>query len=407
MNGPRFPGVFGWLVRDTFKQAAASGLGWAALVLTTVATMVCLSAETHGPKEFKGEDGEPAEILPADDIEAPKADKEKSVTVARNRLTLLFGRLEVPLSRDGVDAVRFFHYTLASGMAETLGVFLALIGTASFLPTFLQPSNVIVLLAKPTPRWLLLAGKYAGVMLFVALHATLFAVTTWTALGMRTGVWNTTYLTAVPLLLVQFASFFGFSAVLATVFRSTVVSALGALLCWAACLGVNAAHHAMVAGPAPVKSAMLAPSAPTKGAVKKEPEVIKEWLPPPLDAKPAKRAEKTLEARLREAGNDPATGLDRQPAPSGRIPGAAPKPTYNPSLVAVVKVCYTMLPKPLDFGYVIFDELKAGDFVAMPPHYESLKAQGAIDLRWSVLTSLAFAGFLLLAACQQFTSTDY
>jgi hypothetical protein len=56
---------------------------------------------------------------------------------------------------------------------------------------------------------------------------------------------------------------------------------------------------------------------------------------------------------------------------------------------------------------VIFDELKTGEYVATPPHYETFRTRGAIDLRWSVLTSPAFAGFMLPAACQQFASTDY
>ena len=42
--------------------------------------------------------------------------------------------------------------TLAGVVADTAGVLLALLWTAGFLPTFLEPAAVTVLLAKPAPR---------------------------------------------------------------------------------------------------------------------------------------------------------------------------------------------------------------------------------------------------------------
>ena len=52
-------------------------------------------------------------------------------------------------------------------MADTLGLMLTLIWTAGFLPSFLEGRNICVLLAKPAPRWVLLVGKYVGVLAFV------------------------------------------------------------------------------------------------------------------------------------------------------------------------------------------------------------------------------------------------
>src|SRR5437764_1178461 len=82
---------------------------------------------------------------------------------------------------------------------------------------------VSVLLAKPTPRWMLLAGKYVGVLAFVLVHAMLFVGGTWLAIGVRTQVWDASYLYAIPLLLLHFAVFFSVSLLLAVCTRSTVV----------------------------------------------------------------------------------------------------------------------------------------------------------------------------------------
>ena len=139
---------------------------------------------------------------------------------------------------------------LAAGVADTLGLLLTLIWTAGFLPGFLAPQAVAVLLAKPVPRWTLLAGKYIGVLAFVLAQAAYFVGGTWLALGLRTGVWDPTYLLSIPLLLLQFAVFFSFSLLLAVCSRSTVVCVSGSIAFWAVCWAINFGRHAVMASPA-------------------------------------------------------------------------------------------------------------------------------------------------------------
>jgi ABC-type transport system involved in multi-copper enzyme maturation permease subunit len=107
-----------------------------------------------------------------------------------------------------------------------------------------------VLLTKPVPRWTLLAGKCAGVLTFVGLQALFFVGGTWLALAARTGVWDPTYLLCVPLLVLHFAVFFSFSALLAVLTRSTVIGAFGSVLFWLACCGLNFGRDAAVVGTA-------------------------------------------------------------------------------------------------------------------------------------------------------------
>ena len=58
------------------------------------------------------------------------------------------------------------------------------------------------------PRWSLLAGKFLGVLVFVAAQNALFVGGTWLALGVRTSVWDPTYFLCIPMLLLHFAVFF-------------------------------------------------------------------------------------------------------------------------------------------------------------------------------------------------------
>jgi ABC-type transport system involved in multi-copper enzyme maturation permease subunit len=149
----------------------------------------------------------------------------------------------VPLGRDARSAVHFLELILAGGVADTLGLLLALVWTAGFLPSFLDPRSVSVLLAKPTPRWCLLIGKYVGVLTFVGVQATIFVGGTWLAIGSKTGIWDGSYLLSVPLLLLHFSIFFGFSLLLAVCTRSTVSCVFGSIAFWAICWGMNYGRH--------------------------------------------------------------------------------------------------------------------------------------------------------------------
>jgi ABC-type transport system involved in multi-copper enzyme maturation permease subunit len=233
-----------WLVRDTFRQSRATGIGWLLAGISTIAILVCLSASVTGPKSL-GPKGDNAEFLSRRDAEAHDAHKLaiSGVAVADGTLRLAFGAIRVPVARDTHSAVQFLELVLSAGVADTLGLLLTLIWTAGFLPAFLDSRAVAVLLAKPVPRGGLLLGKYVGVLAFVLVQAAYFVGGTWLALGARTGIWDPTYLLSVPLLLLHFAVFFSVSLLLAVLFRSTVVSVFGSIAFWGLSWGINYGRH--------------------------------------------------------------------------------------------------------------------------------------------------------------------
>jgi hypothetical protein len=240
--------VIGWLVRDTFRQSLAHGVFWILLTVSLVCIALCASVAVEAPASLAGE-GQNADFLPRHDPDA--GDRERAaksgVTIVEGKMTIGFGTVELPLARDARGAVHFLQLLLACGVADTCGLLLALIWTAGFLPGFLEGRNVAVLLAKPASRWLLAGGKFTGVLAFVLAHALLFVGGTWLALGLKTGIWDTTYLWCVPLLLIHFAVFFSFSMVLAVTSRSTVVCVFGSIVFWLVCWGMNFGRHALLA----------------------------------------------------------------------------------------------------------------------------------------------------------------
>jgi ABC-type transport system involved in multi-copper enzyme maturation permease subunit len=138
-----------------------------------------------------------------------------------------------------------WQFLLSGVVADTIGVLLTLVWTASFLPSFLDPQAASVLLVKPTSRATLLVSRFVGVVLYVAMMAAIFVAATWIAMGIRTGEWNLHYWISVPLLVGHFAVFFAFSALLAVMSRNTTVCIVGTLLFWLLCWAMNYGRHVL------------------------------------------------------------------------------------------------------------------------------------------------------------------
>lgn len=366
-----------WLVRDTFRQAAASRIAWVMTVVIGAVILLCLSAGVAGePPKAEVPPDHPREFVPKG--EAARLQEyvaDRTVNVIGGDLTLLFGAVHVPIHRDRERAVRQVQLVLAGWVADTAGVLLALVCTAGFLPAFLEPSSATVLLAKPVPRWSLLVGKFLGVLLFVLVLATVFVLGTWVALGLRTQVWDMHYLFSLPLLMLHFAVFFSFSVFMAVWTRSTIACIFGTLLFWLVCWGINFGHHHYLARrldetryqPRPPELLVLAP-APTAG----------------------------LPFSLPWAGLS-VVGQANPPR----------EPAVTPASSALLALGYWVMPKPADLVNLMFASLRAERYFGEMHEYTVLKKHGALDFGLSVLTSLLFMVVLLGIAGYEFVNAEY
>jgi len=120
-----------------------------------------------------------------------------------------------------------------------LAVILALIATADFLPTLMQPGVIEVAVSKPLPRWQLFLGKYIGSLMFFFVHAVIFVGLTFLVLGFRWGAWIPAYLLSIPLTVLLFSYLYCVSALVAVITRSTITAILLALGAWVAFAGVQ------------------------------------------------------------------------------------------------------------------------------------------------------------------------
>ena len=131
-------------------------------------------------------------------------------------------------------------------MADTLGLMLALIWTAGFLPGFLDARSISVLLAKPAPRWVLICRQVpgrAGLRAVQCRAVRRAAPGRPSACGPDFGTRPTCW--SIPLLLLHFSIFFGFSVLLAVCTRSAVVCVFGSLVFWCVAWSMNFGRHAL------------------------------------------------------------------------------------------------------------------------------------------------------------------
>jgi len=366
-----------WLIRDTFRQSAASRIAWVMTVVIGMVILLCLSAGISGqPTPNKLDPRYTREWLPQKAAEKVKGYMPGTgIDIISGDMTLLFGAIRLPMHRTRVESVRQMQLILAGWVADTAGVLLALVCTAGFLPSFLEPSSATVLLAKPVPRWSLLAGKFLGVLLFVLVQATIFVLGTWAALGLKTNVWDMNYLFSIPLLMLHFSVFFSFSTLLAVWTRSTIACIFGTLLFWVMCWGMNFGHHHFLARQLDDTRYRVKP------------------------------AELLVLAPATDAGlpfNLPWVGLGVCGQSSSDR-----EPPVTPASSLLMEVGYWTMPKPTDMVNLMFDALQTERYFGEMPQYTILKQKGALDFGLSILTSLLFMFVMLGIAGYEFVYAEY
>lgn len=121
----------------------------------------------------------------------------------------------------------------------TLGVFAAVLVTASIMPQTFEAGAIDLLLSKPISRSLLYFTKYLGGCAFTAINALYMIAGLWLIVGLRFGIWSPRLWLCVPLFLFLFAIYYSISALAGAVWRNAIISVVITILFWGACFSVG------------------------------------------------------------------------------------------------------------------------------------------------------------------------
>ena len=82
-------------------------------------------------------------------------------------------------------------------------------------------------------------------------------------------------------------------------------------------------------------------------------------------------------------------------------------PQMAETLTRTADIGYWVLPKPADFGLILYDTLDADRFTTPWVELRCVQERGLFHPVWAVVSSLAFAAGLLAVAIYEFTHDDY
>ncbi len=127
-------------------------------------------------------------------------------------------------------------------IAAPLGIFTAILVTASIIPNMFDAGSVNLLFSKPIHRWLLYLSKFAGGCWFVLICATYLITGIWGLIGLRLGIWHPTLLYVIPVLTFLFAVYYSVSALAGIIWRNSIMCIVSAIVFWAVCLLLGVIH---------------------------------------------------------------------------------------------------------------------------------------------------------------------
>jgi len=148
-------------------------------------------------------------------------------------LHILFGVWKVPLRHEPRGAfILVIQSLLVNAAAGMVGMVIAIIVTAGFIPNMLRKGTVDFLLVKPISRATLLIYKYLGGLIFVFFNAVVLVGSTWLAFGFTTNNWSGWYLLSALVLTGYFAILYSFSVLIGVLTRSMLASVLLTIGLW-------------------------------------------------------------------------------------------------------------------------------------------------------------------------------
>ncbi len=124
-----------------------------------------------------------------------------------------------------------------------VGIFVAILVTASIVPQMFASGEIDLLLSKPVHRWALFLTKFVGGCAFALVMTGYFVLGVWLILGIRHGVWDPKLLLAIPIFLFVFAVYYAVSAAAGAVYRSTLIAIIASIVFWLCGFIVGTAHE--------------------------------------------------------------------------------------------------------------------------------------------------------------------
>ncbi len=103
------------------------------------------------------------------------------------------------------------------GLVVLIGSFV----TTGFITSIMEKGTIDLLLSKPVPRWLYVAGRYSGAVLIILAEVAYLILGLWLVGGISLGAWDANFLWAIPIITLGFAGVYAVIALFGILTRSS------------------------------------------------------------------------------------------------------------------------------------------------------------------------------------------
>jgi ABC-type transport system involved in multi-copper enzyme maturation permease subunit len=117
-----------------------------------------------------------------------------------------------------------FVGTLIAGFLYFFTVCIGIFATAGLVTSIMEKGTIDLLLSKPVPRWLYIAGRYLGAVCIIFAEVAYFVLGLWIAAGFSFGSWSPRFLIAIPFVTLGFAGIFAVVTLVGVLWRSSWLS---------------------------------------------------------------------------------------------------------------------------------------------------------------------------------------
>ncbi len=108
-----------------------------------------------------------------------------------------------------------------SSILLVICIFLGVFVTAGFITSIMEKGSIDLLLSKPVPRWLYIAGRYTGAVLIIFAEVAYLIFGLWLVAGFSLGAWSPAFLMNILILTLAFAGVYSLVTLFGVLTRSS------------------------------------------------------------------------------------------------------------------------------------------------------------------------------------------
>lgn len=237
-----FPGLIQALhcfLRETFRLALASRLFL--LLILFSGSILFMAATVRFSNIPSLSETKTAERIPLDEaVRLGQFEIQQDGTpIIQGEIRLFFGTIRIPWNKYRENAVLFLESLLAFFLADWAGLILALVFTAAIVPDFLRSGWWDLLRLHQRSTWVIILIKLISILILYLSFTSLTLLLCWLTLNLATNSWHPAFLWAIPILAIQFSSFYPISVFLAVWTKNTSATLFGTMAFWGICWLVN------------------------------------------------------------------------------------------------------------------------------------------------------------------------